>query len=54
MLTVRKETLITIFWVFGVTQPGIEPRFPGPLANALRTPILLKSGGQDITLNYIW
>ena len=23
----------TIFWVFGMTQPGIEPRSPGPLAN---------------------
>ena len=22
-----------IFWVFGMTRPGIEPRFPGPLAN---------------------
>ena len=25
----------TIFWVFGMTQPGIEPRSPGPLANTL-------------------
>ena len=26
---------ITIFWVFGITQPGIEPQSPGPLANTL-------------------
>ena len=25
------------FWVFDMTQPGIEPRFPGPLANILPT-----------------
>ena len=25
----------TIFKVFGMTQPGIEPRSPGPLANTL-------------------
>ncbi len=24
-----------IFWVFGMTQPGIEPRSPRPLANTL-------------------
>ena len=30
-----KEKLSTIFSVFRMTQPGIEPRFPGPLANLL-------------------
>ena len=25
----------TIFWVFGMTWPGIEPRSPAPLANIL-------------------
>ena len=25
------------FWVFGMTQPGIEPRSRGPLANTLTT-----------------
>ena len=25
----------TIFWVFGMTRPGIEPRSPGPLTNTL-------------------
>ena len=25
----------TIFWVFGMTRLGIEPRSPGPLANTL-------------------
>ena len=32
-----KESSSTIFWVFGMTQPGIEPRSPGPLANTLTT-----------------
>ena len=27
----------TIFKVFGMTQPGIEPRSPGPLADTLPT-----------------
>ena len=27
-----KAALSTIFWVFGMTQPGIEPWSPGPLA----------------------
>ena len=32
-----KEVSSTIFKVFGMTQPGIEPRSPGPLANILLT-----------------
>ena len=32
-----KGASITIFWVFGTTRPGIEPRFPGPLANTITT-----------------
>ena len=32
-----KEASSTIFWVFGMTRPGIEPRSPGPLANTLTT-----------------
>ena len=32
-----KELSSTILKVFGMTQPGIEPRFPGPLANTLPT-----------------
>ena len=32
-----KEESSTIFWVFGMTRPGIEPRSPGPLANTLTT-----------------
>ena len=31
-----KEASYTIFWVFAMTRPGIEPRSPGPLANSLR------------------
>ena len=32
-----KEVSSTIFKVFGVTRPGIEPRSPGSLANTLPT-----------------
>ena len=32
-----KEVSSTIFKVFGMTRPGIEPRSPGPLANTLPT-----------------
>ena len=32
-----KEVSSTIFKVFGLTQPGIEPRSPGPLASTLPT-----------------
>ena len=32
-----KEVSSTIFEVFGMTRPGIEPRSPGPLANTLLT-----------------
>ena len=30
-----KEASSTIFGVFGMTQPGIEPKSPKPLANTL-------------------
>ena len=30
-----KAASSTIFWVFGMAQPGIEPRSPRPLANTL-------------------
>ena len=26
----------TIFWVFGMTLPGIEPPSPGPMVNTLQ------------------
>ena len=26
---------VPFFWVFVMTQPGIEPQFPGPLVNTL-------------------
>ena len=32
----HKEASSTIFWVFGMTRPRIEPRSPGPLANTNR------------------
>ena len=33
MLSVKQRGIKYHFWVFGMTRPGIEPRFPGPLAN---------------------
>ena len=33
----NKEVSSTIFKVFGMTRPGIEPWSPGPLANTLPT-----------------
>ena len=30
-----KEALSTIFWAFGITQPGIELKCPEPLVNTL-------------------
>ena len=35
MLSVKQGGIKYHFWVFGMTRPGIEPRFPGPLANTL-------------------
>ena len=32
-----KEVSSTIFKVFGMTRPGIEPRSPGPMVNTLPT-----------------
>ena len=37
----------TIFGIFGMTQPGIEPMSPGPLANTQT--IVPMSGGIDIS-----
>ena len=36
MLSVKPGGIKYHFWVFGMTQPGIEPRSPRPLANTLR------------------
>ena len=35
MLSVNQGGIKYHFWVFGMTQPGIEPGTPGPLANTL-------------------
>ena len=35
MLNVKQENIKYHFWVFGMTRPGIESWFPGPLANTL-------------------
>ena len=44
-----KEVSSTIFNVFGMTRPGIEPRSPGPLANTL--PIRPKTISKDFESN---
>ena len=38
------------FWVFGMTQPRIEPRFPGPLVNTLT--IMPMSGDLTVQIKY--
>ena len=41
----------SIFKVFGMTRPGIEPRSPGPLANTLTAgpiDILIKNENTEI------
>ena len=44
-----KEASSTIFWVFRMTRPGIEPRSPGPLANTLTArPILPDTRKVDL------
>ena len=35
VLTVKQGSIKYHFWVFGMTQPGIEPRSPRPLVNTL-------------------
>ena len=35
ILSVKQGASSTIFWVFGMTRPGIEPLSPGPSANML-------------------
>ena len=37
LILLSKEVSSTIFKVLGMTQPGIEPRSPGPLANTLKS-----------------
>ena len=37
MRVLSKDVSSTIFWDFGMTRPGIEPRSPGLLANTLPT-----------------
>ena len=35
VLSVKQGGIKYHFWVFGMTRRGVEPRFPGPLANGL-------------------
>ena len=39
--------LSIIFWVFGMTRPGIEPRSPRPLANTLLIRLMAQSDKID-------
>ncbi len=47
-----KEVSSTIFKVFDMTQPGIEPRSPGTLANTLPTRPMSRSNDNYICLIY--
>ena len=44
-----KEVSSTIFKVFGITQPGIEPRSPRPLVNTLPTSSMLYFAFKSVT-----
>ena len=52
----------TIFWVFGMNQPGIEPRSPKPLENTLlirtmdrdRLYVLRKEEGWGLATTEDW
>ena len=65
LLSVSKEVSSTIFKVFGMTQPGIEPGSPGPFANTLPTWLMRVFGSPStkvtnftfitiINLNNFW
>ena len=47
-----KDLSRTIFKVFGMTRPGIEPRSPGPLANTLPIGPVIRFR-LDVVLTYI-
>ena len=47
---ISKEVSSTIFKVFGMTRPGIEPKSPGPLANTL--PMSFSSSPLDSGQHY--
>ena len=44
----------SIFKVFGMTRPGIEPRSPGPLANTLTAgPIIFLSDASKVSIGVV-
>ena len=45
-----KEVSNTIFWVFGMTRPGIEPRFSGLLVNTKLVWPMLWSNSSDLII----
>ena len=54
-----REESSTIFWIFGMIRPGIEPPFPGPLANTsgrsrLWSPTLLNPVTKIILTAYFF
>ena len=49
-----KEVSSTIFKVFGMTQPGTEPRSPGSFANILSTGPMSWSWGQHPTKQQLY
>ena len=50
MLSVKQGDIKHHFWVFGITRPGIEPRFTGLLALTLL--IVLNTTVQLFTKSY--
>ena len=55
MLSVKQEGIKYHFWLSGMTQPEIEPRFPGALANILpaRSMNQLQIASLTYTVNYL-
>ena len=49
-----KEAPSTMFWVFGITRSGIEPRLPRPLANILSIPSSMRIHCQRLNPEIIW
>ena len=50
MFNIKQDTSSTIFWVFGMTQPEIEPQPLWPLANGL---VLLLCANKWLMFNWI-
>ena len=54
MLPVKQGRIKYYLWVFGMTRPGIEPRWPGPLANNLIIRPDIRSWNLSFHFSLIW